>query len=102
MTPREELYRLVELFTTGKMGTQSFCDVFEETYNLKVDKGTLSKSEAAAFGGLFDKVVWYSPFPEEREQIPNYLGDREIAAAVHEAAKSLGVSGLSNEKEHRR
>jgi hypothetical protein len=38
----------------------------------------------------FCKVVYYSPFPAERAQIPHYLGPDDIGAAVENALVKLG------------
>lgn len=86
MTPREFLRELLASFLSDKVGVQSFCEQFERVYNLELDKATLQGAESVAFGELFERVVWYSPFPNERENISNYLGDAEIKAAAQEAA----------------
>jgi hypothetical protein len=54
-------------------------------------KGSLTAVEARAFKDVFDKAVWYSPFPEERKIVPSYLGEAEIKHIVLEAAARLGV-----------
>jgi hypothetical protein len=87
--PRERLYWLIDEYKNGHLDTQGFCTEFERTYNLEVKKEQLLEGERYAFGRLFDKVVYYSPFSEERSRVPNYLGDDEIRAAVEEALVEL-------------
>ncbi len=87
--PRERLYWLIESFESGALDVAVFCREFEHTYNLELDKTTLSPIEASAFSDLFEKVIWYSPCPEERTRIPNYLSEEQIRAAVDEASRLL-------------
>ena len=88
---RMRLYALIELLKKGEMKIGDFCEQFETTYNLEVDKSELDPTESTAFSKLFDKVVWYSPFPDERAEIPSYLGEAEILQAVSDAEKALAA-----------
>ena len=90
-TPRFRLYRLLAEFRAHVIDTRTFCGEFETTYNLELEDGVLSPTENQAFAELFDRVVWYSPFPEERAKIPHDLGETEISAAVEQAVKRLGL-----------
>lgn len=86
---RLRLHRLLAEFRADDMDAGTFSTEFERTYNLELDKGRLSPSEAQAFGELFERVIRYSPFPEERATIPNYLGEKEIRSAADEAARRI-------------
>ena len=88
-TAKARLFALVRRFRQRKLSTLSFCDQFEHIYNRELDKRALSEPEASALRRLFDKVVWYSPYEDERELVPNYLGDDEIESAVSEAAAAI-------------
>lgn len=83
------LCTLIRDFLDGHLEVTSFCDQFEKMYNLDLDKGVLSPVEAEAFRVLFDKIVWYSPYPEERAQIPNYVDEGEIRRAADATASIL-------------
>ena len=89
MEPRERLYWLINEYDHGHISTAVFCEEFERTYNLELKKEHLLEGERLAFKTLFDKVVFYSPIPEERDQIVNYLGDDEIREAVVDAVAEL-------------
>lgn len=91
-SPRARLHRLIREVRSGALDTQSFCARFETTYNLELDRSTLTSAEAEAFAELFEKVVWYSPFPAERERMPHDLGEEDIAHAVERAALRVGIS----------
>ena len=90
-TARLRLRRLIAEFRKGEVDTKTFCAQFEHTYNMELDKRTLSPDEATAFGELFEQVIWYSPFPEERAKIPNYRGESEIRKAADRAAQQIGT-----------
>jgi hypothetical protein len=82
-------------FQSGKLDAESFCSRFEHTYNMELDKRTLSFKEAEAFAVLFEQVIWYSPFPDERQQVPNYRSEVDIARAVELAIQRLGEVSAS-------
>lgn len=56
---------------------------------MKLEKKELSEEEGEIFQALFDKVVWFSPFPEERQQISRYLDEQAILHAVGVASEAL-------------
>lgn len=89
-TPRSRLHLLLHLFIQERIDAETFCKRFEHTYNLELNKDDLSDTERFAFSELFNKVVWFSPFPEERARIPNYIGEEEVKAAVNRALSLLG------------
>ena len=88
--PKLRLHRLLHQFRARALGTQDFCTQFEHTYNLELDKSTLSSNEAAAFGPLFEEVIWFSPFPEDRAEYPGYRSEADITRAADLAAYLLG------------
>jgi hypothetical protein len=93
---RGRLRKLVELLLAGTVSVAHFCEAFERIYNLELDRSTLTAAEAPAFAAIFDRVVWYSPFPEERARIPNYLGEDQIIATVSLQARALGIIAACN------
>jgi hypothetical protein len=91
-TARQRLHGLLHNVRTGRLSIEAFCSQFETTYNLELDKGELTPVEAVAFSKLFEQVVWYSPFSEERAKVPNYIGEDEVLAAVAEAERVLAAN----------
>jgi hypothetical protein len=91
-TARQRLYGLLDLLRSSRLSVEAFCSQFETTYNLELDKRELAPVEKTAFAMLFEKVIWYSPLPEERQSIPNYLGEAEILAAVADAERILSAA----------
>jgi hypothetical protein len=86
--------RIVDLFRrflSDENDVGSFCDEFEVLFNLEIDKSLLDSDELEDLSTLFDVVVWYSPFPEERAVIPNYKDEQTIINATKIAANSLGI-----------
>lgn len=86
---RKRLYDLLKWVSSGKLSVEAFCAQFETTYNLELDRSRLALNEEEAFSMLFEQVIWYSPFPEERAKISNYKGEKEILAAVTNAEHIL-------------
>lgn len=72
------LYKLLTLLNDGQIDVAEFCFEFERAWNFDIDKKELSEYESQIYNAIFDKIVWYSPFPEEREEIPNYIGEKEV------------------------
>lgn len=91
-TARKRLHDLLRDVSSGRLSIEAFCSQFETTYNLEIDKRQLTAEEAEAFSMLFEQVVWYSPFPEERAKVPNYKDEKEILDAVSDAERILGRS----------
>jgi hypothetical protein len=89
---RERLLKLIRL----KLGTDIHYDDFrvkyEDEFNFGLDKKAVSSHEFTVFQRLFDKIVWYSPVPEEGLEIPSYIGEAEMDAAVAEARLALGMT----------
>jgi hypothetical protein len=96
LSGRDHLHFLIGLFLADQIDIPVFCRQFETSYNFHTDKAALTAIESSAFRDLFGKVVWYSPFPEERKEIPSYLGETEIANTIRQAASSLGSIPQSN------
>lgn len=90
--PRQRLIDLVKCLRAGSISVETFCKDFETTYNLSVDKSSLNRVESAAFAALFEVVIWYSPFPEERKRIPNYVGEEEVLEAASDADRLLSTA----------
>jgi hypothetical protein len=88
-SPKARLLSYLDLFTQGKMEVQTFCDSFEHVYNMELDKAELNTTEAKAFSSLFNKVVWFSPFEDERKKIKNYIGGNEVLAEAQAATSML-------------
>ena len=89
-SPQVRLHRLIAEFRAGSLDAESFCPQFEHIYNMELDKRTLPAAEAEVFAALFEQVIWFSPFPDERAKIPNYRSEEDIARAVECAARRLG------------
>lgn len=88
-TPKARLRSLMRQLANGSVSVGPFCEAFETIYNLELDKRDLTDEEALAMGTIFDRIVWYSPFPEEREQIRNYVGEKEVEQVVQDAEQTL-------------
>lgn len=88
-TGSELLRKLLADFLNGKLKVETFCRDVRNAYNDAIDEEALTPSEERVFRGLFDEVVWYSPFPDERREIPNYKSEEQIRAAAMRTADEL-------------
>lgn len=86
--PSLHLKNLIELLLAARLDVSEFCEEYERLFNFELEKKSLPEGELRALERLFNKVVYYSPFAEERKKIPNYLGDKEI---VEGAQSTLSV-----------
>ncbi len=66
---RFRLHRLLAEYRAGALDAEAFCQAFEHTYNMELDKRTLSTRESEVFAELFESVTWFSPFPDEVARI---------------------------------
>ena len=89
MDHKRQLNKIISDAISGRMSVVSFSDTFEPIFNLEIDKSKLTPGELQAYSDLFDVVVWYSPFPEERAAIPNYVDERAVLDAAKKAASAL-------------
>ncbi len=87
------LKNLIRLVLKKEVDICYFCEKFEQLYNLKLNKKNLSEKEKLVLEVLFNKVVYYSPFADEREFIPNYLNEDEIFESAKKAWNDLYGSG---------
>jgi|tagenome__1003787_1003787.scaffolds.fasta_scaffold20796692_2 hypothetical protein len=85
----ELLHKLLSDYLAGRIDTKLFCDNFETAFNFNVDRRELTPVEETVFGRLFGEVVYFSPFPEERAQIPNYRSEDQIRQAAQAAERQL-------------
>lgn len=88
---RDLLVGLLKLDLGNEIGYDEFRCRYEEVFNFELERASVSPEEFVTFQRLFDTVVWYSPFPEERAAIPNYVGEDAIDAVVEEARRVLGI-----------
>jgi hypothetical protein len=88
-TGSELLRKLLDDFLTSKLNVETFCRDVENAYNEAIEDAALTPSEQPIFEELFDEVVWFSPYPEERREIPNYESEEQIKAAALMAARKL-------------
>lgn len=88
----EKLYWLIRLYLSDHHDVRTFCREFETTYNLEIDKSQLSAQERTVFAELFNKVIFYSPFPEEIKVYPAYQSAEQIRDAARTAQSILNIN----------
>ena len=92
MSEKDQLYWAIKAFLKGEYQVKEFCSNFERIYNLELDKKVLTDNEKQTFEELFNTVVYYSQFPEDRKNYSGYKDEQDIQKAVEKAAKELSLS----------
>jgi hypothetical protein len=85
------LHKLVAEYLGGKIDTARFCSDFEQTYNFDVGSHELTAKEDAIFARLFNEVVYFSPYREDRVIIPQYRSEEQIRSAAKTAEAELST-----------
>lgn len=83
----ERLLLLAERLLAGEIEVAKFCEEYETAFNFEVDKKRIADLDK--FSQLFDVVVWYSPFPEERKLIPHYVDEEAVLRATQEMMRAV-------------
>ena len=89
MNSRDRLIKLLHDFSEQVLSVKQFCASYERTFNLEIDRSELSPAERAVFQVLFNEVVYYSPYEEDRIKYPGYRNDAQIRDAAARAIKQL-------------
>lgn len=84
------LRKLVGDLLGGTVSVADFAKLFERGYN-DADEGDINVEDQATFSALFDVVAWYSPFPDERVEVPHLVDEGAVLEATRKAAKELGI-----------
>jgi hypothetical protein len=88
----ELLHKLLADYLRGRIDTELFCSNFEQAFNFDVDRRALTPVESAVFERLFDEVVYFSPFPGEQAEVPNYRSEEQIRRAARSAEAELATN----------
>ena len=83
------LLSLIEAVQQGSMTVGDFSSSVEREWNFGDERATLSEAHKTAFEDLFDVVVCYSPYPDERARIPNYRDEQDVLLAAQVCRRSL-------------
>ena len=90
-TDKKRLYWIIELYLSGKINGESFCDDFHDSFGLEIDSDFLSTSEEKAFDDLNEIVGRYSSSEQDHEKYPGlYYTEKELFEKVKETQEHLG------------
>jgi hypothetical protein len=78
---RETAVDLMDRLLSGELTVGDFCAQYEQHFNFDWPNRGL-EAQAELFGKLFEVVVWYSPYPDERRVTPNYTGEADVIGVV--------------------
>ena len=83
---------MIDALERGDVSARAFSSAVEHEWNFGDERATLSVKERAAVQRLFDVVVYYSEFREERERIPIYRNEEDVLMAAR-ACRQILLSG---------
>jgi len=86
---------LIEAVQTGLITVGEFSSSIEREWNFGNERATLSEAQKAAIQQMFDVVVYYSPYPNERARIPIYRDEKDVLHAA-QACRALIEAGASS------
>lgn len=87
----QNLRGLIEGFLSGQIAVSDFCSQYEKSYNAAIDEVTLCPADYEIMTDLLRKLVWYSPFEDDRKKISNYIDENAVKNAAKLAAIQLGI-----------
>ena len=91
MTPKEEVYFLLEEFNSGNYTVKDFSELFSFTYFRKINTDELNKKEKRLYRELADMTDRFSPF-EEDLKIPNmYFSESDVKQKAQVVFEELFV-----------
>lgn len=83
------LLGLVDAFLGGELSTQEFCDRFEDEFNFRTQRTDFEPGQEQIFQALFDEVVLYSPYEDDRAAYSGYRDEQAILRAARRARVAL-------------
>lgn len=83
------LRALIEHVVQTKSHVGKFCEQFERIFNNESDPSDFTDSERIIYAGLFDVVSWFSPYVEDRAEVPNYKDEDAVIEAAQKALSEL-------------
>jgi hypothetical protein len=86
---RVALLEIIDAFCADRLSVQDFCERYETTFNLEINKEELDPHARIAFQELFDVVIWYSPYPQDRREYHGYEDEQAVKKAVLRARNQL-------------
>lgn len=88
MTPKEQLWYLIDGLLDGNYDISNFCDEFTRIFDLEVDYDTLSNFENKEFLDLSEMTARFSDDKEDLK-LPNvYFDEQQVRKKVKEIKKS--------------
>ena len=81
---------LIDDLLQGIIPVKDFCARYEQHWNFYW-AGRDQVPAADQFARLFNVVAWYSPYPDERDLIPNYTSEEQVLAVARDVRAAAGA-----------
>lgn len=86
----QQLVELMQALMGRRIDVAAFAAQFETVLNFQADKSLLHAEDHAALSRVFEVVVWFSPFPDDRARIASYRSPDDVYRAVQQCLRELG------------
>ncbi|MBX9838780.1 MAG: hypothetical protein K2X69_10775 [Silvanigrellaceae bacterium] len=71
------LYKIIDMYLSGKIDASTFCDEFYYSYGLELDHNFLNEIEKKVFSDLGGIVDRFSPFEKDLKEYPQFFVSEE-------------------------
>ncbi len=89
-TDKRRLYQLMEMYLSGKIDAQTFCDEYYYCYDLEFDYETLTEFEAKCFSELSTVAGRFTNIEEDLKKYPGaYFTEDELKQKIIETKDEL-------------
>jgi hypothetical protein len=87
---KRRLYQLMDMYLSGKITADVFCNEFYYSYDLEIDSDVLTDIEEIAFAGLSSVAARFSGFEEDHIKYPKvYFTEQELKQKILETKEHL-------------
>ena len=91
-TDKRHIYYLIDMYLSDKIEESTFCDEFYYSYDLELDRSTLTEEERKAFFELGEVAGRFSEFIEDHKKYPGvYYSKDELRKKVIETKNRLSL-----------
>lgn len=89
MTNKEQLLYLIEYYHNGEYRVNDFTSQFEKIYESTITTSELSDFEDKLLKQIWDIVIYFSPYPEDRSVWKGFTSEEAVRKKVNEIYPKL-------------
>ena len=94
-TDKRRLYELMEMYLSGKIDAWTFCNEYYYSYDLELDRETLTELEAKSFSELSTVSGRFSNIEDDLKKYPGtFFTEEQLRQKIIETKEKLQGHGL--------